>query len=85
MRTLKSPSRQYQVGQSGYYAFRKVRKGGIILWLKHRYQSDTLLIYVGQDVFLWDCEESIQIHEGGFDALNRPIQWGKWICTLGDL
>ena len=82
MKSLKSPSRQYQVGQSGYYAFRTVRKGGIILWLRNRHQSDSLIPYVGQDVFLWDAEGTIQIYEGGFDALNRPIQWGKWICTF---
>jgi len=82
---LKNPSRQYRVGiGSGYHAFRTVRKDGTILWLRHKYQSNSLIPYIGRDIFLWDGEGRIQIHEGGFDARNRPMTWGKWICTLGE-
>ena len=71
------------VGQSGYEAIRIVRKGGIILWLRGKYQSPRLLPYVGQEIFLWDCEGEIQVHEGGWDYRDRPITWGKWICNIG--
>ena len=75
----KHNSFQMQVGDCGFEAIRRVRKGGFILWRKEHYQSDKLLDYVGQDVFLWDYFGGIQVCEGGWDFRNRPITWGKFI------
>ena len=76
----KNNSFQMQVGDAGYEAIRRVRKGGIILWRRERYQSDKLLEYVGQDIFLWDYFGGIDVHEGGWNYMNKPITWGNIIC-----
>ena len=68
-----------QVGDAGYEAIRMVRKGGIILWRQEWYQSDSLLPYVGQTIFLHDWCGGVDIYEGGWDGANKPITWGKFI------
>ena len=75
----KHNSFQMQVGDAGYEAIRLVRKGGVILWRKERYQSDTLLPYVGQEIFLWDWCGGINVFEGGWNGANKPITWGDFI------
>ncbi len=77
----KHSSFQMQVGDAGYEAIRIVRKGGVILWRKERYQSDTLLPYINQTIFLWDWFGGIDVFEGGWDGANRPVTWGKVIIT----
>ena len=78
----KYPSYQRPVGEVGCEAIRLVRPEGKILWQGHRYQSQLLLQYVGETIFLWDKDGALQIHEGGFDGRNKPITWGKWICDI---
>lgn len=82
MKYIKKPSRQHIVGDGGVIGFRVVRESGIIKWLGRMIQDDRLIPYIGQDVHIWDdAAGELYIHEGGFDAKNRPIQ-GKWIVTL---
>lgn len=82
MTHLKHPSRQYTVGEVGLVAFRIVRKGGVILWIRKRFQSDKLLSHVGQDISLHDGEGDIIVMDGWFDAQNRPHIYGNVICSF---
>lgn len=56
-----------QVGQDGYQGIRTVRRGGIILWLHNRHQSDRLLPYVEQTVWVKDAG-SLTVFRGGYEG-----------------
>ncbi len=69
------------VGQGGILGVRLIRKGGIILWLRDKYQCDILIPYVGREVFIEDTIDKLIVFESGFDAKNRLLR-GKWLCSI---
>ncbi len=60
------------VADGGFEGIRVVRKGGVILWMKSRFQCDRLIPYVGLDVWVQDNTQ-LTVFEGGFDSKNRPL------------
>ena len=77
----KKPQFTQRVGEVGVEGIRLVRAGGVVLWLKCRYQDERFIPYVGQEVYIADRDGTLYFNEGWFDRNNKAL-CGKWITTI---
>ena len=73
---------------AGIEAVRKVRPGGIVHFNHEKIQSERLILFVGQDVFICDMDGDLWVYTVRYDLYStirkkKPIpKKGNFIVTL---